>query len=454
MAAAARRKKRGVLAVLARFFRRAPKWALALAAVALTWWLRRGRIPAVYYLKTRRNHHLISRMDSLQRGYIPPLLVRNTHAVTGWVCSQIGLVDILGIPAWPQLDIKRQFFYCKGGKTRGKLPGWITLNWMYTAKNQLKGTVVLIPGMGNDVFTPYIRKAAKELLENGFNVVIFEPRGSPTNLPRLTTAQTQSAGATGDLRQAFDHICEKTRASYGDLHKIFGIGWSLGSSYLVKYAGEEGDNCLLSGIIGAGCPLDLASTSQRHSKTLWGLYQFTIIEGMKMKLKDDDFKRAQDVYRRAGYDVDKLLTVKSILELDSRFTRRQFDYDTVAEYYRDSSATNYLSKVRVPCLLVNARDDAMVDTDAFFVGDFMSNPNLIGVKTTHGGHSLEWPEGYILPNGTSWFSGIAKEFLNGVLEYTPDPAFSKKLRDRGLKFSPKISGISGRIRLTSAKAKL
>jgi len=410
-----------------------------------------GRKPTLYYLKSKRNKAIVSRIKGLEY-YRPSPLVRNGHLMTAWMGTELGLVDLLGFPPFPEIkNLSREFLRCEGNH-EGPYPGIITLHWGFTSLKKRKGTVILVPGLGNDVSSPYLRRFFNYLLEDGFDGVIYEPRGSPSNLPFLTTPQTYGSGYTGDIRAAVTHVCKKTRATFGVDHAVFAVGWSLGSAYLVRYTGEEGKRCPLNGIAALGCPVDLASSSRRLSEALYGLYQFTISNGLMRKLTSPSLERSQQLLRDYGYPVDQVLSNMSPFAIDSLITARMYGWDNVGQYYRRTSPGIYFSEIRTPSLLVNARDDTVVDTKAFFIGDFLSNENIIGVKTEHGGHSLSWYEGWLWPT-SSWINTVVKDYFNALLEFADEPLSAEEWT-KGLEFSPQFRGLSGRVRPTTSFSKL
>lgn len=402
-----------------------------------------GRKPTLYYLKSRRNTAIVGRIKGLQN-YRPPPLVRNGHLMTAWLGMELGLVDLLGFTPFPKIEnLNREFLRCEGNR-EGPHPGIITLHWGFTSCKKRKGTVILVPGLGNDASSSYLRKFFNCIVEDGFDGVIYEPRGSPSNLPFMVTPQSYGSGYTGDIREAVAHVCKKSRASYGADHIVFAVGWSLGSAYLVRYTGEEGQRCPLNGIAALGCPVDLASTSKKLSEALFGVYQYTISQGLLSKLSSPALERSQQLMRDHGYPVDQILANMSPFALDSLITAPMFGWDNVGQYYRRSSPGLYFSEIRRPCLLVNARDDTIIDTNSFFIGDFLSNENMIGVKTEHGGHSLAWFEGWLWPT-SSWINTVVKDYLNALLEFAEEPLSEEQVK-KGLKFSPRFRGLSGRVR--------
>ena len=65
--------------------------------------------------------------------------------------------------------------------------------------------------------------------------------------------------------------------------------------------------------------------------------------------------------RDAGLFADpRVADVSSIWEFDERVTAPTYGFEDAADYYRQSSAAVYLGKIRVPMLLIQARDDPFI----------------------------------------------------------------------------------------------
>ena len=75
-----------------------------------------------------------------------------------------------------------------------------------------------------------------------------------------------------------------------------------------------------------------------------------------------------------------------MFELDDRFTAPSFGFGDAANYYRTQSAIGYLAGLRVPALLIQAKDDTFVPFAAYESAAVRSNPWIELVATEHGGH--------------------------------------------------------------------
>ena len=74
------------------------------------------------------------------------------------------------------------------------------------------------------------------------------------------------------------------------------------------------------------------------------------------------------------------------MQIDDRITAPSFGFAGAREYYRTQSAIRYLDGIRVPALLIQAKDDTFVPFEAFESDAVRSNPRIELLATTYGGH--------------------------------------------------------------------
>lgn len=92
-------------------------------------------------------------------------------------------------------------------------------------------------------------------------------------------------------------------------------------------------------------------------------------------------------------------------DFDRALTSKVFGYATVGAYYRDASSVDSLLRVRVPTLIVHARDDPIACDEAAPYDEVQATPWCVMVSTAGGGH-LSWFE----MGGGRWFAGVVSLF--------------------------------------------
>jgi len=163
------------------------------------------------------------------------------------------------------------------------------------------------------------------------------------------------------------------------------VGFSLGGAIALKAAGEGGLPASLAAVVAVSAPIDLASSARRLDEVPGNrLYQRRFLRTLVAKTlaKARQFPELGD--RLAGRDgVD---AVRTIREFDERITAPIHGFADAAEYWARSSARPLLSRVAVPALLLNARNDPLLDAPSFPEEVARSSPFLHLECPARGGH--------------------------------------------------------------------
>jgi hypothetical protein len=179
------------------------------------------------------------------------------------------------------------------------------------------------------------------------------------------------AGLTSDLAAVLRLMRREGRAP---AHLV---GFSLGGGVALKLAGELGEAAAESvrSVCAVSTPLDLAACARRIAAPENRFYERRFVRRMRARLAATGRYTQADL---AGLD--------SLAALDDRITAPAFGFGDAANYYRTQSALQYLDRIRVPVLLLQARDDTFVPFDVFESAALKSNPRIRLIATEHGGH--------------------------------------------------------------------
>ncbi len=176
------------------------------------------------------------------------------------------------------------------------------------------------------------------------------------------------AGLTSDTLQIIRRIGEP----------VFLVGYSLGGNVSLKLAGELGESGreLLRGVIGVSVPIDLAACVRALAKAENRIYSWRFLRALKDRIR-----------RREGTNgLAKLGRIRSVYEFDDAYVAPFFGFGTADNYYATQSSINFLPNIRVPALVIQAKDDPMIPFEIFGDSRLRSNPNIEVLPVDHGGH--------------------------------------------------------------------
>jgi hypothetical protein len=182
------------------------------------------------------------------------------------------------------------------------------------------------------------------------------------------------SGQTGDLLGVIRGL--KAEAP------IFLAGFSLGGNVVLKLAGELGENAkeLFAGIAAVSPPMDLAASVKRLDRRSNFLYSRRFLRHLRQRI------RVKEKLTPGLFQLSDLDRVKNIHDFDDRFTAPAFGFGTADNYYATQSSSQFLDRIRVPTLIIQAQDDPMVPFEIFQHPAFSRNPHLRLLAPKQGGH--------------------------------------------------------------------
>ena len=95
---------------------------------------------------------------------------------------------------------------------------------------------------------------------------------------------------------------------------------------------------------------------------------------------------AKEAALRDRCDYDAIHRARSFRDFDHAATAPLHGFESATDYYARSSSAGYLTRIRVPTLLVHALDDPFLPDSALPRTALATNPLLEAAWTEHGGH--------------------------------------------------------------------
>jgi predicted alpha/beta-fold hydrolase len=236
-------------------------------------------------------------------------------------------------------------------------------------------TFVIWHGMEGSTASAYMLSTAAKMFRAGFNVVRVNYRncgGTEHLSPTL-----YHGGLTDDLRAVIDELISRDRLS-----RLFIAGFSLGGNMVLKLAGEYGTDPPpeLQAVCAVSPSIDLrASTSLIARPHNW-IYQQDFLRRLKNRIKVKERLFPDD------YDSSLLRGVRSVEQFDNRYVAPHFGFADANDYYAKASSLPLIGSIRVPTLIIHAKDDPFIPFEPMRDPSIAANPYVLLLATERGGH--------------------------------------------------------------------
>jgi predicted alpha/beta-fold hydrolase len=237
--------------------------------------------------------------------------------------------------------------------------------------------IVILHGLEGSSESNYVWGVAEKAFRLGFHAVRLNQRncGSPHAL--TLTPTLYNSGMSGDYRAVLEEL-----SNVDGFEQIFYAGYSMGGNLVTKMAGEFGDAApkALRGVC-VVCPaMDLGACADALERRDNFFYQRHFVKGLMARYarKVALFPHR---YPKNGFGV-----VRSVREFDDKITAPQFGYRDAQDYYDAVGAKKLVAQVRVPMLMITAKDDPFVPYELFVRANPGQNPAIKFLTPEHGGH--------------------------------------------------------------------
>ena len=236
------------------------------------------------------------------------------------------------------------------------------------------GDILMVHGLEGSSTSGYLISLAHAALGRGFSAARLNLRGcGGTEHLALTSYH---AGQTSDVLA----VLRERRTASGQ--PVFLVGFSLGGNISLKLAGELGEDAdgLLAGVCAVSTPIDLAVCAETLGRPRNFLYQERFVKRLKERIQRRHLQ-APHIYTR-----EHLPKIRTIIDFDNHYTAKLFGFGDAATYFRTQSSNQFLERIRVPTLLVQAKDDPLIPFSVYNHPAFSRNSNLRLIAAEHGGH--------------------------------------------------------------------
>ena len=272
-------------------------------------------------------------------------------------------------------SLTRKFPEIRFRRERLELPDgdFLDLDWLEKPGHQR--LVVLSHGLEGSTDGSYIKGMAKIFHQNGWDALAWNCRSCSGEMNRLF--RLYHHGDIGDLSTVIDHAIFQKK-----YREIALIGFSMGGSMTLKYAGVNGRNIRpeICAAIGFSVPCDIRAGADVLDRADNFIYKKRFLEALSVKILEKN-RRFPGIL-----DVSKLKMVRQWRDFDEWFSAPIAGYRSAAEFHEQASSKNFIAGTAVPTLLVQAVNDPILTPACWPEEIARGHKSLFLEKTQIGGH--------------------------------------------------------------------
>lgn len=259
--------------------------------------------------------------------------------------------------------------------------------------------VIISHGLEGHSRRKYVRGMAACMNAAGWDVCAWNFRGCSGESNRAL--RMYHSGVTDDLHTVIEFCAGRGYS------RMALAGFSMGGNQILKYLGEN-PSVVHPAVVAAATfsvPCDLMGAAKVLDKPSNAIYMCYFMRTLKEKMRQ----------KKALYpelNIDGLDGMKTFGEFDNQFTAPINGFRDAEDYWQRSGCGQYLSAIRVPALLMNAKNDPFLSPSCYPVHTSRQSEYLHLQMPVTGGHV-----GFIRQHedGYYWSDLRAVEFLRQYL---------------------------------------
>ncbi|TQV74632.1 hydrolase [Aliikangiella marina] len=212
-------------------------------------------------------------------------------------------------------------------------------------------TVLLLHGLEGSVDSHYMRGIVNSLIGQGKQVAVMHFRGCSGESNRLL--RSYHSGVSDDLQNVL-LLLENESITVDYL-----VGFSLGGNVLLKWLGENHPNNQVKAAVAVSVPLLLDECATAIDEGFSRLYSGRLLKTLKIKA----------LYKKMEYQDAIALSPEEIKRLnnfwafDDQITAPLHGFGSAEEYYQKASSQPFLKSIKIPTLVIHAKDDPFMNTN-------------------------------------------------------------------------------------------
>ena len=281
-----------------------------------------------------------------------------------WWCRNPHLQTV-----WPRLWRYRPALHYRREQLELPDGDFIDIDWLPGGNGPC---LLLVHGLEGSSRSPYALGILNAIAAMGWRGAAMNLRGCSGRSNRL--ARAYHSGDTQDIGFVVDHMAKQCAGA-----PLLLTGISIGGNLVLKYLGESASRTPVQAAVAVSVPFDLGAAVDVMHHSFGGLYEQYFMHSLRRKVRD----KAGII--KLPLDTEHALAARTIREFDDRVTAPLHGFENAAHYYAESSCKHFIKSVRVPTLILHARDDPFMNADIIPAADQLSAATRLEVLD-RGGH--------------------------------------------------------------------
>ncbi len=249
---------------------------------------------------------------------------------------------------------------------------FLDLDWVDNKSDKL---VIISHGIEGSSRSKYIKCMISGLMQSGFDCLAWNFRGcsGSDNL----NLRLYHSGVSDDLECVVNHAISKNK-----YREIYLVGFSMGGNITLKYVGEHADRIPeeIKRVVAIATPCDLKSAVRRMGKRRNKIYMRRFLNLLKNKLISKSKNFPENV------SLINYKKIKNFIDFDTTYTAPMHGFESAEDYWEKCNSKQFIHNIKVPTLLLNAKDDPFLSEECYPYAEADSNPNFFLEVPRYGGH--------------------------------------------------------------------
>jgi predicted alpha/beta-fold hydrolase len=247
--------------------------------------------------------------------------------------------------------------------------------------------VVLFHGLEGSSRSHYALRLMSALRQKNWRGVVVHFRGCGGTPNRL--ARSYHSGDSAEI----DWILRRLRTTHHG--KLYAVGVSLGGNTLLKWLGEQQDEArnIIDKAAAISAPIALPTTGHVLGTGFNRVYAALFLKTLRPKAL------AMIARHKLNHDGAAISRARNLWHYDSLFTAPLHGFKDADDYWEKSDSRPFLQTIKLPTLLLNARNDPFLPEQAlpgadevseFVIRDFPQQGGHVGFVSNSPSNRQDW----------------------------------------------------------------